>query len=99
MCRPLSGYAAIINDDVKLWSSENTDSHSEIATEFNLRDNGKHKLFAFEFYPNYERPSADTSTWTLAWDSDATNASRKGPGKEDEARFRAEIEKAAKKYV
>lgn len=30
MCRAMSGYAAMIDDTVKLWISEKTDSHREI---------------------------------------------------------------------
>jgi hypothetical protein len=99
MCRPMSGYAAIVNDEVKLWVSEKTDSHSAIAEEFGLRDNGRRDLYAFEFFPDEAPPAPDVTTWTLRWDSEATASSREKPGKDDEARFRAPIEKLAAKYV
>jgi hypothetical protein len=100
VCRPMSGYAAIIvNDDVKLWVSERTDSHAEVAEEFKLRDNGKHRLYAFEFYPHASNPSPDTATWVLSWDSGATLAYRDKPNNEDAERFRREIEKLAGRYV
>jgi hypothetical protein len=95
----MSGYAAIIGDAVKLWVSDLTDSHTEIATEFKLRDNGKHRLYAFEFYPDQAKPSPETATWVLRWDSDATLSHRDNPTVDDENRFRTEIEKVAAKYV
>jgi hypothetical protein len=48
MCKAMSGYAAIVDDAVKLWVSDLTDSHTEIAKEFKLRDNGKHRLFCLD---------------------------------------------------
>ncbi len=99
MCRAMSGYAAIIGDAVKLWISEKTDSHSEIAIEFSLRDNGKHRLYAFEFYPDESKSSSDAATWRLNWDSDATLSHRDKPSAEDELRFRGEIEKSVQKYI
>ncbi len=99
MCRPMSGFAAIIDDTPTIWVSDKTDSHTEIAEEFKLRDNGRHELYAFEFYPDADKPSPDVTTWLLEWDSAATAGMRQKPGDEFACRVRPLIEKRAKQYV
>ena len=99
MCRPFSFYAGEINGAVKIWWSQTTDSHSEIAMEFNLRDTGLVPLYAGEFFPDEAKPLPDPATWTLQWDSDATNSSRTAPPPELAASIRAEVEKIVPQFV
>ena len=99
MCRAFSFYAARVNGEVKLWWSERSDSHSEIASEHKLRDTGLIPLYAGEFYPDDSAPSPDLSTWTLSWDSEATNASRDNPSDEDAAAFRLAVERIVPRWI
>lgn len=99
MCRALSFYSTDIDGVEKVWISELTDSHSAIATEFGLRDTPGRTLWAGEFYPDDARPSADTPTWVLDWDSDATIGNRGKPVEDHEARVRRYLERAVKRYI
>lgn len=95
MCNPVSGWAAIIGGEVKLWISEQTDSHQESAHEFGLRDNGTRRLGAWECRPDPVAPSPDTEAWPVAWDSAATEGMRGKPQWTDEER--AEVERAIRR--
>ena len=99
MCSLLSGYVAMIDGVPRVWYSETTDSHSEIAKEHGLRDNGLHRLYAWEFRPKGKFPTPDVTTWQLLWDSDATLGMREKPSTEDAAAFRVAIERVARKFV
>ena len=97
MCRPVSGWAALVNGEPVLWVSETSESHTATATEFNLRDTGTHRLGAWECYPNVKSPSHDTDTWIVEWDSDATAGLRGEP--DWSADERAAVERAIRRHV
>ena len=101
MCKMMSGYAVVTGGNVKLLISEKTDSHTEIAKEFGLRDTALNsaRVWAWEFYPNEEKPSPDVKTWTFSFDSDATCSLREKPDEETAENIRSACERAAKKYV
>ena len=79
MCRPVSGWAAVVSGEPVLWVSETSDSHTKTAAEFRLRDTGTHRLGAWECYPDVKSPSPDTDTWIVEWDSAATATLRGEP--------------------
>jgi hypothetical protein len=92
MCQAISGFAAIIDDAVKTWISANTDSHTEIATEFSIRDTPNRRLYAFEITPK-KGSTQDTATWAFRYDSDATAGCRDKPSSADDARIQEQVRK------
>ena len=101
MCRPLSGFVAFVDGEPKLYVSETSDSHTDIADEFGLKDTpiNAGRLFAWECYPDEECPTPDTSQWPVLWDSDATAGCREQPTEEQILLATPLIQEAAGKYV
>jgi hypothetical protein len=92
MCQAISGFAAIVDDAVKTWISANTDSHTEIATEFSIRDTPNRRLYAFEITPK-EGSTQDPATWAFRYDPDATAGCRDKPSSADDARIQEQVRK------
>ena len=99
MCNAVSWWLVCHGDERKLLISENTDSHSESAKEFGIRDAGVGRVAAGEFWPDPKNPSPDTSTWKLVWDYAGNDRKPDWLDADGEAWLRLELEARCRKYV
>ena len=95
MCRMVSGYAAIIQGQVSLWTLQDEHSHTEIAAKHHLRDLPFKELYAWECYPDPDRPTPNTQDWRFEWDSEATLSCRQGP---NDPELADQIEQAVRRH-
>jgi len=67
MCKPISWFYVRHGGATRLIISEKSDSHTEIAEEFGIRDTVG-DVAAGEFSTDVANPSPDLKTWRLVWD-------------------------------
>ena len=99
MCNPVSWFYVVSAGVGTLYISEKTDSHTEIAKEFGIRDTGIGSVCAGEFRPNQSTPSADMSTWELIWDYAGHSRKPDWMDVEMESSLRRQLEQRCKRYV
>ena len=99
MCNPISWWYVRSNGVGKVFISDKTDSHSEAAAEFGIKDDGLGEVCAGEFRPDYKSPSPNTSTWKLVWDYLGRTRRPAWMDDEAEASLRAALERECSKYV
>ena len=99
MCNPVSFFASWHGDSRTVYISEKTDSHTEMAREFGIKDDGNGRLCAGEFHPDPAKPSPDTASWVIVWDH--AGCDRKPDWLDDDALsgLRAELERRCAAYV
>lgn len=100
MCKAVSWWYVRSSGVGKLLISEKTDSHTEAATEFGIRDNGRGgEVCAGEFWPDPAKPNPDPATWVLHWDYADHSRRPDWMDDETEASLRRALERAAKRYI
>ena len=99
MCNPVSFFASWHGDSRTVYISEKTDSHTEMAREFGIKDDGNGRLCAGEFHPDPAKPSPDTASWVIVWDH--AGCDRKPDWLDDDtlSGLRAELERRCAAYV
>ena len=98
MCNPISWFYVRHGGATRLIISEKSDSHTEIAEEFGIRDTVG-DVAAGEFSTDVANPSPDLKTWRLVWDYQGMSRRPGWMDDEAESHLRAELEKRCAAYV